>query len=273
MPIQLVLFGILFILGLTGCQLGRNFQEQQISETSAEVSAPDSTADTTAPITSPSPTAAPTPSPIPPTSEELAQASQARQLGLEYRNQERYDEAISELKKSVTLDPQNLSGHVILGWTLHLAGQRAEAKQALQQALIQDESHVPALNALGIVYLVDGDLEQAVKTHTQALELKPDNEIAHYNLSLAYHRLADYDQAISHAIRATELEPENPHPWVALSIIYWSQEETALAQQAYQQALALDERYYDAGFLSYLKQAGFSTPQIQTTNEVRIDAY
>ena len=216
---------------------------------------------------SPSPTPSPT-EVATPSAADVAAASQARLQGLQLRNQGRYDDAIATLKKSVQLDPQNLSSYVILGWTQHLAGQETAAAQTLQQALERDPDHVPALNALGIVHLVSGDLQAAVATHTRAASLKPDNEIAYYNLSLAYQRLQQYDEAIAKATRATELEPGNPHPWVALAIAHWGKEDTAAANQAYQRAIQLDGRYRDRSFLSHLKKAGFSPDQIRTTEQV-----
>jgi tetratricopeptide (TPR) repeat protein len=204
-----------------------------------------------------------------PTAEEKAESAQYRQLGLEYRGQGRYEDAITALQNSVRLDPQNLSGQVILGWTLHLANQPDNAIAVLQQTVIQSDNHVPALNALGIVYLVDGQLEKAVETHTKAVTLQPDNEIGYYNLSLAYHRLEDYENAIANAQQAADLEPGNPHPFVALAIAHWDNQEPIAAQQAYQQAINLDPSYQEAWFLDHLQQAGFSSEQIQKTDDVR----
>ncbi|NJL87966.1 MAG: tetratricopeptide repeat protein [Leptolyngbyaceae cyanobacterium SM1_1_3] len=202
---------------------------------------------------------------------DAAAADFYRQRGLEYRGRQNFERAIAALKTSVALDPYNSNGYVVLGWTEHLAGQENAAAQTLQQALQQDADTVPALNALGIVYLVSGDLQAAVKAHTRAAELQPDNEIAYYNLSLAYQRLQDYDAAIQNALKATELEPSNPHPWVALAIAYWSQQATSAAQQAYQQAIALDGRYRDRAFLAHLIKAGFSSEQVEITSEVLAD--
>lgn len=80
----------------------------------------------------------PTPitSPPKPSAELSKAASQYRQLALQYRSQQRYTEAIAALSKSVELDPQNLSGRVIFGWTLHLAGKPTEAIAALQKPLL-----------------------------------------------------------------------------------------------------------------------------------------
>jgi Flp pilus assembly protein TadD len=192
-------------------------------------------------------------------------ASEYRSLGLSYRALERYADAIAALKKAVELEPQNLSGRVMLGWTQHLAGQEDAAAQSLFQVLCRDPASVPALNALGIVYLVSGKLNAAVAVHAWAAFLEPKNEVAYYNLSLAFERLQVYDSAIMTAKKAATLEPGNPHPLVALAIAYWGSGDRTAAKLAYRQAQNLDIRYGDRSFLAHLKKAGFSPEQINTT--------
>ena len=204
----------------------------------------------------------------PPSPEAKAEAATFRARGINLRNQGQMEAAIAALVNAVDLDPTALDGYVILGWTQHLNDQRSAAIETLNAALQQESDYVPALNALGIVYLVDGQLEAAVTTHRQAQSLSPENEIAAYNLSLAYQRLREFEQAIAQAQLATDLEPQNPHKWVALAIAHHSNSEFELAQQAYAQAVQLDSRYRDRGFLSHLEQAGFSAEQIELTAEV-----
>jgi Flp pilus assembly protein TadD len=197
-----------------------------------------------------------------------ASADGYRQLGLSYREQERYPEAIAALKQAVELDPENLSGRVLLGWTQHKAGQETEAAATLSQTFSLNPFDVPTLNALGIVYLVSGKLGAAVSSHAWAAILKPDNEIAYYNLSLAFERLKQYDWAVATAKEAAKLEPTNPHPLVAEAIAHWGNGDRYLAQKAYQQALDIDSRYSDSAFLNYLNEAGFSTDQIYLSKQV-----
>jgi len=220
----------------------------------------------------PPPPASPTPYPVPSPSVSAParqEAANLRQAGLEQRNQGNLAGAIATFQQAVEQDPENLSGYVLLGWTQHLAEQRSVAKDSLLKALDRNPNYIPALNALGIVYLVDGDLQAAVETHTRAATLETGNEIAHYNLSLAYQRLGQFEEAIAQATTATELEPGNPHPWVALAIAHQSQGNVAEAQQAYQQAIQLNRRYRDAAYLAHLAQAGFSPDQIQLTEALR----
>jgi len=196
-------------------------------------------------------------------------ASQYRELGLSYQQQERYPLAIATMKKSVELDPENIMGRVNLGWAQHLSGQDNAAAQSLLQAVYRDPVSVPAFNALGIVYLVSGNLMGAVVTHTWAAALQPDDEIAYYNLSLAFERLRLYNSAITTARHAAILEPHNPHPLVALAIAHWERGDRTLAKIAYERARNIDSRYSDRTFLPQLKRAGFGQSQIQMAEQVR----
>lgn len=199
----------------------------------------------------------------------LAQtAADYRLEGLAYRQQGQYDAAIAAFQSAVALDPQNMDGQVLLGWTQHLAQQRPMAIATLQTAIYQHPFSPQPFNALGIVYLVEGQLTDAVLSHSWAALLNPNNEIAYYNLSLAYHRLGYYDWAIATAEKATRLEPENPHPRIALALAQWDKGDRTTAQATYQQALSLDGRYGDAEFLQYLAEAAFHPEQIRLSRTI-----
>ena len=195
-------------------------------------------------------------------------AEMYRQQGLSYREQARYPAAIAALEKAVAIEPNNLAGRILLGWTQHKAKQNNAAATTLLQALQLNPFNVQTLNALGIVYLVEGDLTAAIAAHSWAAILQPNNEIPPYNLSLALERVGQYNFAIATAKTAAKLEPSNPHPFVALAIAHWGNGEKALAQQAYRQALSVDPRYNDAAFLNYLDEAGFSQGQIGRSKHV-----
>ncbi len=195
-------------------------------------------------------------------------ADEYRQLGLSYRKQERFDDAIAALQQSVKLDPQNIDGRIILGWTQHLAKKHDAAATSLWEAIYRSPTSLQAFNAIGIVYLVRGDLPQSVVLHSWAALLKTDNEIAHYNLSLAYQRLKQYDLAIAYAQKAIELEPSNPHPFVALAIAQWTSGDQTGGKKTFRDAIGVDARYRSSDFLNFLNEAGFSNEQIQIAKQV-----
>ena len=188
--------------------------------------------------------------------------------GLTYRQQGRFDEAIASLKTAVELDPESVSGQVLLGWTQHLAAQEADATTTLITALQIDPFEVQVSNALGIVHLVQGHLYQAILTHLWAAHLKPDNEIAYFNLSLATQRIGYHEWAVELAALAVELEPYNPHPLIAEAIAHWSRGDHQKAQQQYQKAIALSPRYASDQLPTYLKAAAFSPDQIQIAQRI-----
>ena len=207
---------------------------------------------------------------ISPSAVAATTASEYRQLGLLYRQQGQYPQAITAMQKSVELEPKNIMGRVNLGWTLHLAGKEQEAAKSLWEVISRKPLFVPAYNALGIVYLVDGNLSAAVLVHTWAAVLKPNDEVAYYNLSLALHRLQIYNLAILTANRAAILEPNNPHPLVAGAIAYWDGGDKKTAKQVYRRVINLDSRYSEQSFLSNLKQAAFTSGQIQTVASILV---
>lgn len=199
----------------------------------------------------------------------LAQsAADYRQQGIQYRAQEQFPQAIAAFQKAVKLDQKNLAGRIGLGWTLHLANRRTEAIDILQSAIPYNPYNIETFNALGIAYLVNGDLINAIAAHTWATMLNPNNEIPYFNLSLAYERLAMYDWSVECAKRAAELEPNNPHPWIALAIAYQGQGDQVSAKQIFQQAINVDPRYGDRASLSYLSRAAFNPAQIKTAQQL-----
>jgi Flp pilus assembly protein TadD len=157
-----------------------------------------------------------------------------------------------------------------LGWTQHLAGEGEAAAKTLWQAIALKPRLVEAANALGIVYLVRGELSSAILTHQWATHLKANNEIAAYNLSLAYQLEKEFGLAIAYAKIAIDLEPQNPHPLISLAISHWEDGNSVEAKLAFQRAINLDSRYRNSQFLDFLQEAGFSNAQILTALAVLI---
>jgi Flp pilus assembly protein TadD len=165
-------------------------------------------------------------------------------------------------------NPTRLSACVNLGWYLHLQGQNQRAIEILTQVTQLAPTDEKAFNALGVIYLFTADYPKAVATNRAALQIQPNNEIAHYNLSLALWELSQFVEASLHAQEATRLEPTNPHPWVALAIAEFRLGHQPEAQRAYRRAIGLDRRYRKSAYLTKLSSADFSPRQITAAQTI-----
>ncbi|NEQ95761.1 MAG: tetratricopeptide repeat protein [Cyanothece sp. SIO2G6] len=195
-------------------------------------------------------------------------AEDYRILGLAYRQQGQFEEAIAAMQTAVDLAPDHVSGQVLLGWTQHLADQDTAAAETLVNAWQLDPFAVSTANALGIVYLVQNRLWSAIATHLWAAYLQPDNEIAYFNLSLAAHGVGYYDWAIALAAKAVVLEPYNPHPLIAEAIAHWSKGDRSAAIERYRAAVSLSFSYATVNVGTYLDRAAFSSRQIQLAQQI-----
>ncbi|MBC7881311.1 MAG: tetratricopeptide repeat protein [Anaerolineae bacterium] len=165
-------------------------------------------------------------------------------------------------------NPKRLSACVNLGWYLHLHGQNQRAIDTLTQVTRLAPKDEKAFNALGVIYLFTADYPKAVAVNRAALQIQPNNEIAHYNLSLALWELGQFAEAQIHAQDAARLEPTNPHPWIALSIAEFRLGHLSAAQSAYRQAFKLKQRYQKSAYLEKLRSADFSPRQIAVAQTI-----
>jgi len=206
------------------------------------------------------------PSPI--RTDNPREAALYRIRGLDYQSSGRLDLAIKAMQRSVELDPSNAIGKINLGWALHLAHRDNEARVVLEEVSKEHPRDIAALNALGIVYLVTGELNKAVATHTKAITLDRSDEIAHYNLALAYHLLGEYESGIKEGLSAAKLEPNNPHPKLALSLNFWSKGDSYKSRFYYNCSISLDDRYRKSSYLLHLREAAFSSLQIDQLRQI-----
>lgn len=111
------------------------------------------------------------------------------------------DQTIGYMKKAVETDPHNVVNHFCLGVHYYHAKQYQEAVNSLKEAIrISEEVELPegtwnkasCFNILGYCYTELGELMQALKSLTQAVELEPTNTIYLENLAQVSLNLRDY---------------------------------------------------------------------------------
>ena len=109
-----------------------------------------------------------------------------------YRRQ--HKEAISELERALSLDPNDPSCHQSMGFALSMAGRQREAIEYVNRGMRLDP-HNPSryLALLGMAHFCMGELPEAAALSEEALRLNPENEGIGVQLA-AFYGLLGRDQ-------------------------------------------------------------------------------
>ena len=119
-------------------------------------------------------------------------------------------EAMPDFKKAVELDPKFALAHSNLSVAYYNLNQNALAADQIRQAFeladrqtVRDRLHITTL----YYDLATGDVQKAIQSYKQWVQLYPRDDIAKGNLSSEYFLIGDYDQAAVFAQEALRLDP------------------------------------------------------------------
>ncbi len=128
-------------------------------------------------------------------------------LGNVYREKEAFNEAINNYKKALKINPDFAEAHNNLGMTYGKKGLLDEAISEFSSALTINPTLVDAHYNRGITYGKQGRLDEAISDFKKELAINPNNAKAQFNLGLAYHRKGMRNEAISQFKRAIATDP------------------------------------------------------------------
>src|SRR5581483_839633 len=177
-----------------------------------------------------------------------------RDLGLALRKLDRLDEAIAELRRAAELLPADPRTRIMLGQMLERAGASEEAARQLAAGRKGTERQrnrelAKTYNNQGTELLQRGELDAAAAKLKQAIDLNPQDPLAHYNYGLASLLSGKLDQAIAHFESAVQLAPADPDTHYYLGRARLLRKEYAAAVAELQSAVKLnpaDARAYNA---------------------------
>ncbi|UCG50723.1 MAG: tetratricopeptide repeat protein [Candidatus Latescibacterota bacterium] len=196
-------------------------------------------------------------------------------LGIIHRGQGRYDDAVREFQRALTIDPANADAYRGLALTYQEGGQLDKAESTYQKAIELRPGYWGGYSHLGYFYLGTGDFEKAETMYKKVIELTPDNirgynmlivvyfylgdvisaeamykksiaikpsAVAHTNMAAVYIYLKRYDDAIPVLEGATQLGVEDPIIWGNLADAYrYSSANDDKAVETYRRAIRLCE--------------------------------
>ncbi|KQC14302.1 MAG: hypothetical protein APR63_14650 [Desulfuromonas sp. SDB] len=128
--------------------------------------------------------------------------------GIEYYNNEDYNQAVINLEKALELGTD-----------------------------IYAPEYIHTI--LGNVYSELGDYSKALECHRQSLEINPQTYQSWVNMGIVYRKLEDFDKAESCYLKAMEVNPEYTEMYVSLGALYIFKQDPETAIKYLQEAISL----------------------------------
>jgi tetratricopeptide (TPR) repeat protein len=169
-------------------------------------------------------------------------------LGIVYADTGRLDDAISEYKKAITIEPRYAEAYSNLGIAYADKGRLDDAISEYKKAITIEPRYAKAYNNLGIAYANKGELDGAISAFKKALIIEPNKANAHYNLGIAYERKSLQNEAASQFKKAIELNRNYIRVYIKLGSLFIAQGKEIDAVNVYRKAIRYnpgDHRLYN----------------------------
>jgi predicted TPR repeat methyltransferase len=140
--------------------------------------------------------------------------------GVLAHQQERGDEAVALIERSLGLEPGRADWHSNLGIVLQDGLRLDEATAAYERAIELDPSHVNAHNNLGVVLRARGRVVEAEEAYRTAIRIDPDHADAHHNLGVLLNGLGRRREAALCFSKVITLRPKHPEARRLLALAY-----------------------------------------------------
>lgn len=126
------------------------------------------------------------------------QAMEHFRQGHKFLADQKKDEALKEFQETVRLSPDSPLAHYWLGKIYFYRGDKEQAEKEIKQTLQLDPKNYHALAMMGKLYSLDrAKVDQAKEYLDQALVESPDNLEAHFDLGRVYAIKGDRERAVA----------------------------------------------------------------------------
>lgn len=148
---------------------------------------------------------------------------------------------LQRAREAVAADPDSAIALLKLGTVLLNIGRWNEAETELRRAVEIDPACAGAWVNLGGISLARWDFEGCVEANTKAVAADPEMVMAHYNRGLGFLYLKRPEDMLTCFERVLELEPKNPGGQYHMAVAQFALGETEAARARL--AIALDLGY------------------------------
>ncbi|MEW6109937.1 MAG: tetratricopeptide repeat protein [Nitrospirota bacterium] len=144
-------------------------------------------------------------------------------LGVVYAIQNRYEDAIKEFQTAIKLNPGSAAAHNNIGVVYKKQGLYESAIKEYQIAMNLNPYFADPYNNIGVIYEIQGRYEDALKAYRTAIKFKPENAVLHNNIGIVYLKYGLHEDAIREFQIAIKLRPDYTDALYNLSTIYKKQ--------------------------------------------------
>ncbi len=166
--------------------------------------------------------------------------------GMGEMSQTHYKEASNSFAKAVIKNAKDPLGYLLLGASLYWEGKVDDAISEYKEALRLDPNNAMAYQLLGIAAGWKGDIQTAQENFLEANRLDPNKADTHMNLGSTYAVQNDLEKSLEHFRRSTELAPREPLYHHQLGTLYEALGRDEQAEESFKKALHYFAAYEDA---------------------------
>ena len=166
------------------------------------------------------------------------------ELGVLYKENNDFDNALKSFKKSIELNPKHSMALYESGIVYEQQKNYDEAIKSYTESLrIKENSE--AFQSLGVCYLKKGMLKEAYRNLVKAMLLNPNKYTIYNNLGAVFEKLGNYESAVQMLEIGTKLNPNNTIGFYNLGIALDKKGDFGNAIPNYEKAVELGHKKSD----------------------------
>lgn len=157
-----------------------------------------------------------------------------------------YQAASNSFARAVIKNTKDPLPHLLLGASLYWEGKVDDAISEYKEALRLDPKSAMAYQLLGIASGWKGNVQEAQDYFLKANQLDPNKADTHMNLGSTYTVQQNWDKALEHFRQSVDLAPREPLYHYQLGTLYEALGRDTLAEESFKKALHYFSSYEDA---------------------------
>lgn len=169
-------------------------------------------------------------------------------LAIVYYNKGLYDEAIDELEKALTIDPNFVLARNNLDIVLKKTGRLEEKVEQLSRRIEMEPHDEQRLLELAETYRKLNRYSQSIIVYRKIIDAHRDSFEAHYGLGITLKLLGKYDDALEEMKKVLEIR-RSPEVYRVLGEIFYNKGVVDRAIENFKESIALDPTAAEGHFL------------------------